>query len=920
MYSVPGKVPRLALILGLWLGLSGMALAQQRPLPKAVPQARPRLAVDTTRTRSADSLRVAAAPQGDIKTTIRYSATDSIRFDVAGRVAYLYDKAKIDYDDLSLKAARIAIDYNKNILTAEGAPDTTGRIRDKPVFRNGAETYQSGRIAYNFKTRKGKIAEAVTQQGEGYVHAETIKRQANGDIYGRNGRYTTCNLENPHFYINATKMKAVPGEQVVSGPFNMVIGDIPTPLGFLFGYFPTPSSKKRASGLIFPSFGQTTDRGFFLRNGGYYWAASEYVGVRLTGEIYSGAGNDFGGWGSQADIQYRRRYRFNGSFNVAFSQRPANQILPEEDVTLDQPYQKPKSPRTFWVSWSHSPQTRPGGGQFSASVNLGSQDYNRLNSFDTRRVLTSSFTSSIRYSKAIRNSPINYAINLDQSQNTGTGEMNLTLPNFTVGVARQYPYEWLGLEPRGRFYEQFSIGYTLNGQNRLSNLQPARQLDGIPLIGGTSEARRIPISFNNLGDLFKNTQSGLQNQFQISLGSYTLLKHLNFSPSVSYSSSMYSKRLNYQYIQEVQALRIDTVRGFNYAHTYQGSASLSTNFYGLFSIKGKRVEAIRHKVSPSVSYSYTPDLRSSRWLYEPVRFENLTNANGELLGNRYLPLYNGFPYELSGSGQASLINFGLNNQVEMKVRTKEDTTGTTPFKKVSLIDNLSLNASYNLAREAKFRLSNISAAFNTQVAGGLTVNVNSSFSAYQRDSANRPIEAFLWEQKKWRIARLEDAGLSLTYQFNKQQRKTNEVNKTPPPNNNPSLGAPTPVNPYEDYVDFSIPWSLNASFTANYSSRLPVLPRAGESRTSPFTTVSLTLGGEIKITEKLRVGYTTGYDFSHKEVTYTSLDFYRDLHCWAISGNWIPFGQRQGYNFTIAAKSSLLQDLKLTRNRSFYNR
>ncbi|MCR5888864.1 hypothetical protein LRS06_14035 [Hymenobacter sp. J193] len=919
MYLVYGKVPRLALLLGLWLSLSGAALAQQRPLPKAVPQARPRLAVDTARTRSADSLRVAAAPQGDIKTTIRYSATDSIRFDVQGRVAYLYDKAKIDYDDLSLNAARIAIDYNKNILTAEGAPDTTGRIRDKPVFRNGAETYQSGRIAYNFKTRKGKIAEAVTQQGEGYVHAETIKRQANGDIYGRNGRYTTCNLENPHFYINAAKMKAVPGEQVVSGPFNMVIGDIPTPLGFLFGYFPTPSSKKRASGLIFPSFGQTTDRGFFLRNGGYYWAASEYVGVRLTGEIYSGAGNEFGGWGSQADIQYRRRYRFNGSFNLSFSQRPANQILPDEDVTLDQPYQKPKSPRSFWVSWSHSPQTRPGGGQFSASVNLGSQDYNRLNSFDTERYLTSSFTSSIRYSKTIRNSPINYGINLDQSQNTGTGEMNLTLPNFTVGVARQYPYEWLGLEPRGRFYEQFSIGYTLNGQNRLSNVQPARQLNGLPLIGGTSEARRIPIRLNNLGDLFKNTRSGLENQFQISLGSYTLLKHLNFSPSVSYSSSMYSKRLDYEYIQEVQALRIDTVRGFSYAHTYQGGASLSTNFYGLFSIKGKRVEAIRHKVTPSVSYSYTPDLRSSSWLYESVNFGTLTDASGRLLGEQNLSLYNNFPYALSGSERGSLLNFSVNNQVEMKVRTKQDTTGTTPFEKVSLIDNLNFNGTYNLAADS-LKLSIISASLNTQVARKLNVLVSSSFDTYQRDSTNRRIDQFLWQQDKFRLARLVSASLSLTYQFNKQQRQTNQANKNIAPNNNPSLGAPNTTNPYEDYVDFSIPWTLNASFSAAYFNQPPVLPRAGQSRTASLTTVALNLNGEIKITDKLRVGYTTGYDFRNKEVSYTSLDFYRDLHCWAISGNWIPFGQRQGYNFTIAAKSSLLQDLKLTRNRSFYNR
>ncbi|TYZ06740.1 LPS-assembly protein LptD [Hymenobacter lutimineralis] len=881
----------------------------------------PRLAVDTTRTGTGDSLRVAAAPQGDIKTTITYSATDSIRFDVASRVAYLYDKAKINYDDLSLNAARIAIDYNKNILTAEGAPDTTGRVRDKPVFKNGGETYQAGRIAYNFKTRKGKIAEAVTQQGEGYIHAETIKRQATGEIYGRNGVYTTCNLEHPHFFINANKMKVIPGEQVVSGPFNLVIGDIPTPLGFLFGYFPTPSNKKRASGLIIPSFGQTNDRGFFLRNGGYYWAASEYVGVRLTGEIYSGAGSDFGGWGTQADIQYRKRYRYSGSMNLAFNQRPANEILPDEDVTVDQPYIKPKSPRTFWVNWSHAPQARPGGGQFSASVNLGSQDYNRLNAFDTERYLTSSFQSNVSYSKQIRNSPINYSVNLAQSQNTGTGEMNLTLPDFTVGVARQYPYEWLGLPQGGKLstiYEQIAIGYTLNGQNRLSNVQPARQLNGLPLIGGTSEARRIPISLDNLGDLLRNTQSGLQNVFNISLGSYTLLKHLSFTPNVSYSSSMYNKRLDYRYVEAAQAVRIDTLRGFNYAHTYQGSASLSTNFYGLLPIKGKRVEAIRHKVNPSLSYSYSPDFSRSTWLYETVPLPNLTDASGRLVGEQVFSLYNNFPYAPSGGRRASLLSFSLNNQVEMKVRSKTDTTGTTPFEKVSLIDNLSLNGSYNLAAET-LQLSPISASFNTQIARKLNFLMSASFNAYQRDSTGRLINEYLLKQSKPRLARLESGNLSMTYQFN-PQRKPGAKNTQVAPTNNPALGTPDPVNPYEDYVDFSIPWTLNASFAAAYSNQAPALPRAGQTRPSSFTSVALNLNGEIKITDKLRVGYSSGYDFRNQKITYTSLDFYRDLHCWAISGNWIPFGPRQGYNFTIAAKSALLQDLKLTRNRSFYNR
>ncbi|WP_156126403.1 putative LPS assembly protein LptD [Hymenobacter sp. DG25B] len=890
-------------------------------MTKSVPRPT-QVALDTVRTATtADSLRLSAAPKGDIETTVHYVAKDSIRFDVQERVAHLYNKAKIDYGTLSLEAARISIDYNKNLLTAEGAPDSTGKIKDRPIFKDKDQTYQAGRIAYNFKTRKGKIAEAVTQQGEGYVHAEVVKKNDLNEIFGRNGSYTTCNLEHPHFYINASKMKVIPREKVVTGPFNLVIGDIPTPLGFLFGYFPTPG-KKRASGLILPTFGQTTDRGFFLRNGGYYWAASDYVGVRLTGEIYSGAADQFGGWGATADVQYRKRYSYTGSFNASFSQRPESQILRSSSVSLDQPYVRPPSPRTFWISWNHSPQARPGGGQFRASVSLGSQAYNVLNSFDTQRYLSSTYQSNIGYSKVIRNSPFNYSIQASQSQNTGTGEMNVTLPDFTLGVARQYPYEWFGLAPRGRFYEQFSLSYDLQGQNRLTNVEQARQLtvDGtsIPLIGGTNQGRRIPVNLSNVGNLFRNAETSVRHNFGISLGSYTVLKHISLSPSVSYGETWYTKRLDYTYDPLARAVRIDTA-GFGRVYNFSAGASASTNIYGLYVIKGKKVEAIRHKISPSVSYSHSPDYLSSDILYDRnTDFLDLRDGNGRLLGNQTISRFQGFGAGVPGGRTSNLLSFRLQNQVEMKVKAKKDTTGNTPFEKVSLIDGLDFATTYDF-EAPEFKLGLIRGTFRTQIARKLNFQMDGIFDAYQRDSANRRLNEFLFNQNKWRLARITAANLSITYQFNPEQRKSNQKSNLAP-NNTPVLGQPQNATPYEEYVDFSIPWTLNSSFSASYFNQPPVLPRAGEKRTSSLTTVTLSVNGTVKLTDKLRFGYSSGYDFRHKEVSYTSLDFYRDLHCWEISGSWIPFGQRQGYNVTIAAKSSLLQDLKLSRNRSFYNR
>ncbi|WP_375435642.1 putative LPS assembly protein LptD [uncultured Hymenobacter sp.] len=895
-----------------------------------------------------DSLQLSTGSRrrGDVETTVKYAAKDSIRFNVQEKKATLYDKANVDYGEVSLKAAVITVDYSKNLINAEGAPDSLGKVQDKPVFKNGAENYEAGRINYNFKTKKGKIAEAVTQQGEGYVHAEVIKKNQYNEIYGRNGRYTTCNLSHPHFFINASKIKMIAGEKIVTGPFNLVIGDIPLPLGLPFGYFPSPS-KSRASGLIIPTFGSSTERGFFLRNGGYYWAASDNIGLRLTGDVYSGAGEKFGGWRGTAEMQYIKRYRYSGLLSFEFSSRPVTQTLGQDGTTTSLAAQQIRKPQTFWLTWSHAPTPRPGGGRFSASVRAGSSDFNRQNSIDPGQYLAPAFNSTVSYSKQLRNAPINYAINASQSQNTQTGTMDFTLPDITVGVARQYPYQWLGLAPTGKFYEQFAFSYTLNAQNRLTNTQPARSLGaGIPLLGGSNTSSVFPIELSNVDKLLGNAQTSILHQFQISLGSYNLLKFINLAPSINYNEAWYLKKLSYEYDPVAQAVRIDTLRQFRRVSDFSSGfgVNFGTNIYGLYQIKGKKIEAIRHKVTPNISVNYVPgrNARGSAQRIDGLPYygiaRNTPDASlealqaerdpltGNILDRRYYSYYQGFTGapSITSTSAAGTIGFSLQNAVEMKVRDNNDTTGTTPFKKVSLIDGLDLNFSYNfLADPGIPRLSPITTSFRTQVARKLNILVSATFEPYQRDSSGAVINKYLFDQERRRLARLANASMSLNYQFNPSQkpgRKSN-ISRAVAPANDPALGSPIPINPYEDYVDFELPWELSSGFTAQYTDPGPRPSRGTYVRPRSLASASLNLSGSVKLTENTRVGYTTNYDFINGTSAFTSLDIFRDLHCWQITGTWRPFrGYAQGYFVTIAAKSSLLQDLKLNRNRTFLNR
>ena len=903
----------------------------RRPAPSLSPDSTGLLA-DTSR-RARDSLNVVLLRRrSQVETTVKYAAKDSIQFDVTQKVAKLYNKSTVDYGPMSLKAALITVNYGTNTVQAVGRRDTVrNRMADQPLFKDAQGTYSAGQINYNFKTKKGKIAEVVTQQGEGYIHAEVVKKLPDNDFYGLNGRYTTCNLEHPHFYIQAGRMKVVPGQKVITGPFHMVIADVPLPIGLPFGYFPTPHNG-RGSGFIIPTFGQGAQRGYSLTNGGYYWAPNDYIGVRITGDIYAGNADRIGGYGIATELTYRKRYKYQGSFRFTYANQPVAPILNTTTTTNSEALYA-NSINTFWVSWSHSPTPLPGGGVFSASVQAGSSSYNRVNTLNSRQLLSAAFNSTVSYSKTSRRLPVNYSIQLAQSQNVQTGVMDFTLPSLNVGLARQYPYQLFKKQATGAWYEQFAVSYNLVAQNRISSLVPARTLAGdLPLLGGSSTSYNIPVSFKNINQLLRNAQNGMQHQFQITLPSLAVLdRHVQITPSVNYGETWYSQKLNYSFVPApVNAVRVDTTYGFNRQYSYSANLSATTNFYGQLNFKGDHyVKAIRHKVTPSLSYSVSPDLAKGSeydaFVGGQANFDNLRSAySTRLLDPRQFTRYQG-AYNNSASARVSQLSFSVQNSIEMKVRNSRDTTGTDPYKKVSLADGIDLNLGYNFAADS-LKLSNLNLGYRVQVAKKLGVTVSSTFSFYQRDSTGRLLDRYLFEQQqslsKLRLARVLNANLSLNYQFNPAARPKSAANvpRAAAPSNVPILGAPLPQQIYADYIDFDIPWEATMSYTASYNTaQAPLRPLLYGTRPL-LSGSSLTAQGSVKLTENLRLSTNLSYNFSQGEFVLPQINFTRDLHCWQITGLWTPVGPYRGYYFTIAAKSSLLQDLKINRNKTILNR
>ncbi|MFH2141764.1 MAG: putative LPS assembly protein LptD [Bacteroidota bacterium] len=811
---------------------------------------------------------------------INYKANDSILFDVSGQKVYLYGQAQIIYGSIELNADYIELNLDSNLVFAIGVPDSTNKIAGSPHFKDGGDEFDAKELRYNFETKKGLIKNVITEQSGGFLHSDRTKMHPNKDIHLKGGKYTTCDLEHPHFYIALTKAVVIPDDKIVSGPAYLVIEDVPLPLGIPFGFFPDQKSHK--SGIIIPEYGQEQNRGFFLRNGGYYYYINDYVDLQLRGDIYSK-----GTWGFQTDSRYNIKYKFNGSFSAKYS---SLKIIEDE---------KPQN--TYWLKWTHNQdqKARPNS-RFSANVDLGSSSYNFYNSNNINRRLQNEVSSSISYSKSFANSPFSLSANFRHTQNNQDSTVSLSLPDLNFNVSRINPFKKKQRVGKSRWYEQINFSSATSFRNTIK-------------IHEDTLFREEALS------RFKN---GIMHKVPVST-SVKLLKVLNLNPSFAYTERWYlmsirKNFLGYDSLNRYQ-YRVDTIQGFSRGGDYLITIPLTTKFYGFFINKNSDsyFQALRHVVTPSISYSYRPDYGKGQFGYYKQVIDPLTNDTLETYSifeggnNSWSGIYGSPP-----SGKYGSINFRLGNNLEMKVKTKKDTTDKK-IQPIKILDNLSFGSSYNMAADSlKWSMFNIQARTRIKM---FDLNFSANFDPYYWDTLGRQVDQFLYDIESsenrlgGQMGRLKNASMSIGFYLN-SNNSTKEKEQTDA-KIEAAREAGLPGNYWEDYVDFDIPWTIRVDYNYTYNQ---YLYHNDTKRFEYKTMQTVNFSGDFNLTEKWKISYSSGWDFENKALTSnTSINIHRDLHCWEASFHWIPMGTFRSYNFQINVKSSVLQSLKLNRQRSW---
>jgi hypothetical protein len=870
----------------------------ERPVRQPVikqPKADPLLISSDTIKNVSDTLKNASdslknVPKGDIETTINYKATDSIATSVDGQIVKLYGAAKIVYGNIELEADEITIDYNNQTMTANGTRDSLGRRVGFPVFKDGGQLYEMKDIVYNFKTGRARITEVVTKQDEGFLVGETVFKNEKGELLSLHNSYTTCNLEHPHFKIKATKTKAIPDDKIVAGPFYMEFNDIPLPIGFLFGMFPAQRESK--SGIIVPSYGEERQRGFNLRRGGYYFDINEYFKLALTGDIYSK-----GGHALYVQAPYIKRYAYTGSFNFSYSKNTVNDNIEDESERKD-----------YSVAWTHSPQSK-GPARFSASVNMATSTYNQNNNLNYLYSdpmnsqglsnISSKLSSNISYSQRFPNTPFSMGLNLSHNQDLQTERVDMQLPNLTVNMQNQYPFQRKdGIATK---LDNFSIGYSMAGSNRLTNDM------GTKTVNGKTEPDIVPFNANNFSSLFENGKKGIRHSVPLSY-SFKALRFFTVSPSISYEEKWYFEKLDWKYdvINNTPTLiAADTIREFNRISNYSFSTSFNTRLYGMYSFKKGSVKAIRHVINPSISFNYTPDFTKNDNYFQAV------NQNGKIF---YKSRHEGFVYGPSNTGKSGSIGFGLGNTLEMKVKSEKDSVS----RKVSLLNNLSIGSSYNLVADS-FKLANFGISANTNILNGkFAINLSATLDPYyymklateDNKTYERRIDSYAW--KHGSPGRITNATIAINTNLNPKARENEQASQKKIIDSDlPEQDKQFLLNDPNSYIDFEIPWSLRVNYSLNYSRPIQTI------NTEKIFTINQTLqfSGDLSLSPAWKINFSSGYDIQNKEFTQTSISLTRDLHCWTAALNWVPFGYYTSYNFTIRVKASVLQDLKMERRK-----
>ena len=822
-----------------------------------------------------------------------YSATDSIVF-TAGGFAHLYGQSKVNYEKIELTSEVITMNMDSSTVYARGVVDSMGVESGLPVFKDGDTPYESKEMRYNFKSKKGFINSIVTQQGEGYVVSKEAKKGANDEIYMRSGQYTTCDdHDHPHFYLKLSRAKVRPKKNAVFGPAQLVVEDVPLPIAIPFGFFPFNSSY--SSGFIMPTFGDEMNRGFYLRDGGYYFAINDNVDLKVLGEVFTK-----GSWGLSTQSNYAKRYKYSGSFNASYLvTKTGEKNMPDYMVTKD-----------FKFSWSHrqDPKASPNS-TFSANVNFATSSYDRRNLsslYNPQQYANNTKASSVSYSRTFPSIGLNLSSTFNITQNTRDSSLSVTLPDLNISLNRLYPFKRKKAAGEERWYEKIAVQHT----GRLTNSISTK--DNLILKQGLSK-------WNN----------GMQHTIPVS-ATFTLFKYLNVVPSFNYTERWYTRKVMQNFDPVANAVVRDTVSGFNRVYNYNLSLQMNTKLYGFFKpwkMFGDKVQMIRHVFTPSVSFSYAPDFGQSRYGYYDTY--TYTDTNGEVRIVEYSP-YQGMAFGVPGKGMQKSFNFSIDNNLEMKVKSDKDTTGV---KKISLIDQLSANMSYNAAAKTR-PWSDLSMNLRLKLTKSYTFNMNASFAtyAYQYDDRGNIVVGDRTEWSYGRFGRFQGYSGSFSYtlnndtwkkwfgksdedkdnkeedeEFDDEYQTDEEREELRKKQSQPRKKEQANITD-DGYLAFKMPWSLSLSYS--YSIREDKNKEKFNRKTMRYPyalTHSLNASGNVKLGSRWNVNYSSGYDFTQKKMSMTTVNISRDLHCFTMSCGLV-FGPFTSYNFSIRALSTMLTD------------
>lgn len=836
--------------------------------------------------------------KADLDAAVEFSSSDSMVI-VRRDSAFMYGNSSVQYGDIKLNAANIELDLNNSTVYAVGVPDSTGEVTGKPVFNEGGTEYEAGTMRYNFKTEKGFITNVVTQQGEGYLTGGMTKKDDDGAFYIKDGRYTTCDdHECPHFYFDLTKAKVRPGKNIVTGPAYMVLAGLPLPLAVPFGYFPFTDSY--ASGILFPSFGDDYQRGFYLRDGGYYFAINDNIDLALTGEIYTK-----GSWGLTAQSTYAKRYKYSGNFNISY---------------LKSIYGEKGSPdysaqTNFQVLWSHTQDSKANPNMnLSASVNFTTSGYSRndLNSYYSSAFTENTKSSTINLTYRFPQSKWSLSTTMNVSQRTQDSTLAVSFPNVTVNMSQTYPFKRKKAAGDERWYEKIKLSYSGQFQNSLT----AKQNEFFKK------------------SLIKDWRNGMRHNIPIS-ATFNMFNFINITPSVNITDRMYTSKVRRQWDPNAAAEVCDTSYSLYNVYDFQASVSLDTKIYGFWRPVGflnKKVSMIRHVMTPSISFSGAPDFGSKFFGYYD-EYEYL-DANGNMQKRRY----NLFPNALFGvpsEGKSGTVSFQLANNLEMKMRSDNDSIGE---RKISLIENLTIGQSYNFAADS-LNWSNINTSILLRLTKGFNLNLSAVWDVYtyQLNAAGSPVRVNKLRISEGKgLGRLSSTGTSFSYTFNndtfKRKGKNDNNNAGNNTGNDNSMGGAEHDRGVQDamdggsgggveldgdgYVKWTVPWSLTVNYSIAYAYGAF---NKEKMEYDPRITQNLSLSGSIRPTKNWNFSFSASYNFDTHRLAYMNCNISRDLHCFTMRASFVPVGPYKSYSFNIAVKSSMLSDLKYDKRSSARN-